>query len=76
MYVLTEWLLSFNRQRFTLHKNERRNLELYGKIPSYTNLFNSPHISECCLLKLLPDMQSVNIYFVIFFHEKWSGFLL
>ena len=44
MYVLTEQLLSFNWQRFTLHKNEKRNLELYRKIPSSTNLLNSPRI--------------------------------
>ena len=42
MYVLTKRLLSFNRQRFTLHKNEKGNLELYRKIPSSTNLLNSP----------------------------------
>ena len=44
MYVLTERLLSFNWQRFTLHKNEKRNLELYRKIPSSTNLLNCPRI--------------------------------
>ena len=52
MYVLTEWLLSFNWQRFTLHKNEKRNLELYRKLPSSTNLLNYPrinyvHVSFC-----------------------------
>ena len=42
MYVLTERLLSFNWQRVTVHKNEKRNLELYRKIPSSTNLLNYP----------------------------------
>ena len=42
MYVLTERLLSFNWQSFTLHKNEKRNLELYREIPSSTNLLNYP----------------------------------
>ena len=45
MYMLTERLLSFNWQRFTLHKNEKKNLELYRKIPSSTNLLNYPRIS-------------------------------
>ena len=45
MYVLIERLLSFNWQRFTLHKNEKRNLELYRKIPSSTSLLNSPRKS-------------------------------
>ena len=39
MYVLTERLLSFNWQRFTLHKYEKRNLdiEFYKliELPSY-----------------------------------------
>ena len=45
MYVLTERLLSFNRQRFTLHKNEKRNLEFYRKIPSSTNLLTDNRAS-------------------------------
>ena len=37
MYMLTERLLSFNWQRFTLHKNEKRNTEFYEliELPSY-----------------------------------------
>ena len=42
MYVLTEWLLSFNWQRFTLHKNEKRNLELYRKNTKFYELIELP----------------------------------
>ena len=58
MYALTERLLSFNWQRFTLHKNEKRNLELYRKIPSSTNLLNYPH----------------NIHAHIFAEKIWVAF--
>ena len=41
MYVLTE-RLSFNWQRFTLHKNEKRNLELYKKNTEFYKLIELP----------------------------------
>ena len=57
MYMLTEWLLSFNWQRFTLHNNEKRNLELYRKIPSSTNLLNYP-CSSIILIGNCSDWKS------------------
>ena len=54
MYMLTERLLSFNLQRFTLHKNEKRNLELYRRIPSSTNLLNYPRIKIGKIAKTIP----------------------
>ena len=42
MDVLTERLLSFNWQRFTLHKNEKGNLELYRKNTEFYELIELP----------------------------------
>ena len=72
MYVLTERLLSFNRQRFTLHKNEKRNLELYRKIPSSTNLLNYPptltfeaQFEKMTTVNVL-KFQKLYAYFILF----------
>ena len=59
MYVLTERLLSFNWQRFTLHKNEKRNFEFYRKIPSSTNLLNYP--------RTLKNLIYPSFFFFFFF---------